>query len=304
MSNVGKIAVLLGGNSAEREVSLKSGNAVLNGLLKVGVDAIAFDPAERDLQELKALKVDKVMIVLHGRGGEDGSIQGALEHLGIPYTGSNVLGSAIAMDKVRTKHIFTALGLPTANYGIALKDENVDCVKLLAELGGKVMVKPANEGSSIGMAMADSVNSLHQAIEQAFKFDEEVLIEQWIEGREFTVSILNGEALPVIEMRTPHQFYDYSAKYQSSNTEYFCPCDLPDAQSKQLQQHALRAFKAVGAKGWGRVDAMQDQQGNMYLLEVNSVPGMTEKSLVPMAAAAYGLSFSELCMAIVKGKNN
>ena len=295
-----KVAVLFGGNSAEREVSIKSGSAVLNALKGSGVDAIAFDPAEQPLEKLKELGIEVAFIALHGRGGEDGSIQGALAHLGIRYTGSGVMGSALAMDKVRTKHLFRALELPTAPYMVVTRGEQPDIEQILEALGGKVMVKPANEGSSIGMTIASSSKELANAVAVALNYDDEVLIEKWIDGAEYTVSILADQALPVIEMRTPNTFYDYEAKYQSNTTEYYCPCDLELEKQKALQDIAEKAFRAVGASSWGRVDAMLDSSGNFHLLEVNTVPGMTEKSLVPMAALANGVSFAQLCLTIMK----
>ncbi|WP_440054215.1 D-alanine--D-alanine ligase [Pseudoalteromonas sp. T1lg65] len=294
-----KVAVLLGGSSAEREVSLKSGAAVLKALLQQGIDAIAFDPAERNLMELKTLGVKRVFIALHGRGGEDGTIQGALEYMGIPYTGSGVLGSALAMDKARCKHLFESAKLSTAKYAVVDKHTGFDAEALIAEFG-KVMVKPSHEGSSIGMAQAHDVTSLNQALQEAFKFDDQVLVEQWITGREFTVAMLGGEPLPVIEMKTPRGFYDYEAKYKVNSTEYYCPADISAAHTQQLQVMAKHAFELVGASGWGRVDAMQDEQGHFYLLEVNTVPGMTEKSLVPMAAKAQGITFEQLVVRILE----
>lgn len=295
----GKVAVLLGGDSAEREVSLASGNAVLTALQQQGIDAFAFDPSEQALSDLKSLQVDRVFIVLHGRGGEDGTVQGALEFLGLPYTGSGVLGSALAMDKVRCKHLFNAVNLPTAKFTTVKKHSEYSCDAIINEFGA-VMVKPSHEGSSIGMAKADSSSSLENALATAFKYDDEVLLEQWITGREFTISMLNGHALPVVEMKTSHGFYDYEAKYQSNSTEYDCPADISDEDTVYLQQVAKKAFELVGADVWGRVDAMRDEQGNYYLLEVNTVPGMTEKSLVPMAAKANGKSFSELVVTILE----
>ena len=230
----GKVAVLLGGSSAEREVSLKSGQAVLNALVAEGVDAIAFDPTARTFWELKGLGVERVFIALHGRGGEDGTIQGALEFMGLPYTGSGVLGSALAMDKVRCKHLFQSAKLSTAPYAVVSKAAGFDAKALIAQFG-KVMVKPSHEGSSIGMAQADSEQSLTAALNNAFKFDEHVLVEQWITGREFTVSMLGKTPLPVIEMRTPRGFYDYEAKYQTNSTEYYCPAELSAAHTEQLQ---------------------------------------------------------------------
>ncbi len=294
----GKVAVMFGGLSAEREVSLRSGQAVLNALLDSGIDAFAFDPQHQSLAELAATGAERVFIVLHGRGGEDGSMQGALQQLGLPYTGSGVLGSALAMDKVRCKWLFQAQQLPTAPFAV-VHSNDTDFAGLLASLGGKVMVKPANEGSSIGMSAAVSAAELQQAISAALKYDSEILVERWIDGREFTVAILNGQVLPVVEMRTPRAFYDYEAKYQANSTEYLCPAPLSAEQTAAMQETALKAFNAVGASGWGRVDIMLDQQGRHFLLEVNTVPGMTEKSLVPMAAKAAGLSFSQLVQAIL-----
>lgn len=299
-SSFGKVAVMFGGTSAEREVSLKSGQAVFNALQAQGIDVHAFDPKFSPLTDLQAQAFDRVFIVLHGRGGEDGTMQGALQLLGLPYTGSGVLGSALSMDKIRCKFLFSAHGLPTAPFAVAHKGEAIDYAAMLAKLNGKVMVKPANEGSSIGMSAAESAEQLEQALNLAFTYDDSVLVEQWISGREFTVSMLDGQALPVIEMRTPRAFYDYEAKYQSNTTQYLCPAPIDDEQTRSLQQAAIAAFKAVDAKGWGRVDAMMDEQGNFFLLEVNTVPGMTEKSLVPMAAKAAGYSFEQLVVKILE----
>lgn len=299
-SKFGKVAVMFGGTSAEREVSLRSGAAVLAALQKQGVDAHAFDPKDQPLSALTSAGFDRVFIVLHGRGGEDGTMQGALQLMGLPYTGSRVLGSALAMDKIRCKWLFQAQGLPTARFLVAEAGKQLNYQDILQQLAGKVMVKPANEGSSIGMSAASTAEELEQALAVAFKYDSDVLVEQWIQGREFTVSILNGKALPVVEMRTPRSFYDYEAKYQSNSTEYLCPAPLTADQTAFLQNAATAAFTAVGASGWGRVDAMLDQQGNFYLLEVNTVPGMTEKSLVPMAAKAAGLTFEQLVLQILE----
>ena len=299
-SKFGKVAVMFGGTSAEREVSLKSGAAVLKALQAQGIDAHAFDPKDQPLSALESQAFDRVFIVLHGRGGEDGTMQGALQLHGIPYTGSGVLGSALAMDKIRCKFLFSAHGLPTAPFRVAQKGEPIDYAAMLSELNGKVMVKPANEGSSIGMSAATTPAELEQALALAFDYDDAVLVEQWINGREFTVSMLDGQALPVIEMRTPRAFYDYEAKYQSNSTEYLCPAPITTEQTASLQQAAMAAFKAVGAKGWGRVDAMLDSDGQFRLLEVNTVPGMTEKSLVPMAARAAGYSFEQLVAKILE----
>lgn len=298
----GKVAVMFGGVSAEREVSLRSGTAVLTALQQAGVDAFAFDPKQQNLAELAQLGAQRVFIVLHGRGGEDGAMQGALQQLGLPYTGSGVLGSALAMDKIRCKWLFQAQNLPTAAFAV-VHSNDTDFAGLLAALGGKVMVKPANEGSSIGMSAASNAVELEQAIQAALKYDSEILVERWINGREFTIAILNGQVLPVVEMRTPRAFYDYEAKYQANSTEYLCPAPLHTEQTAAMQDSALRAFNAVGASGWGRVDIMLDDNGQHYLLEVNTVPGMTEKSLVPMAAKAAGLSFQQLVLAILTQAN-
>lgn len=297
-NDFGKVAVMFGGKSAEREVSLRSGTAVLTALQAAGVDAFAFDPKDQPLQALEQSGAARVFIVLHGRGGEDGCMQGALQQLGLPYTGSKVLGSALAMDKIRCKWLFQAQQLPTAPFAV-VHSNDTDFAGLLASLGGKVMVKPANEGSSIGMSAASTADELQQAIAQALKYDTEILVERWINGREFTVAILNGQVLPVVEMRTPRAFYDYEAKYQANSTEYLCPAPLSTEQTTAMQDSALKAFNAVGASGWGRVDIMLDNDGQHYLLEVNTVPGMTEKSLVPMAAKAAGLSFQQLVLAIL-----
>lgn len=297
----GKVAVLLGGASAEREVSLRSGKAVLDGLLAAGIDATAFDPAERQITELLDEKFTRVLIMLHGRGGEDGSMQGALELLKLPYTGSKVLGSALAMDKVRSKQIWQTLGLPTAKYQIADKRsfDARSCEAIMADLDNIVMVKPAHEGSSIGMAKVTSAAQLESAIQNAFEYDDVVLLEQFIQGQEYTVSILNGEALPSIRMSTPRTFYDYDAKYHSNTTEYFCPSGLNDDDEKMLGILACSAFAGVSGSGWGRIDFMQDSRGQFYLLEANTVPGMTATSLVPMAAKQAGMTFSELAVSIL-----
>ena len=291
-----KVAVLFGGHSAEREVSLKSGAAVTAGLLRAGVDAHALDTAEYDVHQLGRDGFTHAFIALHGRGGEDGVMQGALEQLGIPYTGSRVLGAALAMDKIRTKQIWQSQGLPTALYRIVtpINFNTTIASDIIADLGAPVIIKPAKEGSSIGMAKVHNVAELEVAVTAAFAYDNEILVEQWIEGPEFTVAILGDEVLPVIQLKTPNSFYDYQAKYQSNTTEYLCPAPITDEQRQQLQAYALKAFHAVAAEGWGRVDAMLDAQGQFQLLEVNTVPGMTEKSLVPMAANAAGYNFDTL----------
>jgi D-alanine-D-alanine ligase len=301
IQDYGKVAIMFGGSSAEREVSLNSGQAVLNALLEAGVDAHKFDPKEQDITELKQQKFDRVVIMLHGRGGEDGSMQGALQQMQIPYSGSRVLGSALAMDKIRSKQIWQSLGLPTANYKIAVKSrfDAGSCEAIMAELGGKVMVKPSLEGSSIGMSKVTDAKQLESAIEDAFIYDDNVLLERFIQGPEYTVSILDGCALPSIRMSTPRDFYDYAAKYQVDSTEYYCPSGLNTTDEKHICEIAIEAFNAVSGSGWGRIDFMQDKQGQFYLLEANTVPGMTEKSLVPMAAKQAGMSFAELSLAVL-----
>lgn len=297
----GKVAVMLGGTSAEREVSLKSGEAVYKALKEQGIDAHRFDPKFAELTELTSQKFDRVFIVLHGRGGEDGSVQGALDYMSIPYTGSGIQGSALAMDKVRSKYAFVGAGVPTAPFHVVTKTLDYDASQILQSLSGKVMVKPANEGSSIGMSEAHDSEHLKQAIEHAFKYDEEVLIEQWVTGRELTVSILNGQVLPAIEMRTSHQFYDYDAKYVTGDTEYICPAPITEQIQQEITRIAQHAFDVVGAKGWGRVDMLLDEKDNIHVLEVNTVPGMTETSLVPKAASAAGMNFSKLVYEILRG---
>jgi D-alanine-D-alanine ligase len=298
----GKVAVLLGGSSAEREVSLRSGRAIVDALLRQGINAVAVDPLDDDITQLKKQGVERVFIALHGRGGEDGCIQGFLSTLQLPYTGSDVLGSALAMDKSKTKQIWESYQLPTANYQIIIKSDfdPVQAEDILASLSGTAMVKPVHEGSSIGMAKVENALQLKDALCEAFKYDSKVLLESWITGQEYTVSILNGKVLPAIRMQTDHAFYDYQAKYQSNDTRYFCPCGLAEKELEELNLLAAEAFTAIGCSGWGRVDLMLDQQGNWYLLEVNTVPGMTETSLVPKAAEQAGLDFDQLVLEILK----
>jgi D-alanine-D-alanine ligase len=297
-SKFGKVAVLLGGKSAEREVSLDSGTAVLEALVRSGVNAEAFDPQQRSVTEL--VNYDRAFIVLHGRGGEDGQIQGVLEWLDIPYTGTGVQGSAIGMDKVKTKQVWQGSELPTAPYRIVGKDSSAE--DIVAALGLPLIIKPVHEGSSIGMSKVEKIADFAEAIAKATEHDAVVMAEKWITGREFTIVILNGQALPVIRLQPPEDvaFYDYEAKYQRNDVQYGIPCGLSEAEEKQLQTLALHAFQAVGANGWGRIDAMQDEQGKFWLLEVNTVPGMTSHSLVPKAAAAVGYSFEALCVAILE----
>lgn len=297
----GKVAVLAGGNSAEREVSLRSGKAILAALEENAVDVVWFDPAERSLLELANLQIDVAFIALHGRGGEDGETQAVLNCLGIPFTGSDVLGCALAMDKSRTKQLWRGVGLPTADALTvsAHQRASLDVTSIMQGMGGQVMVKPAREGSSIGMSMASSAAELREALNEAAKFDGELLIERWLSGPEYTVAVLDNEALPSIRVQTPNVFYDYVAKYENTTTEYICPAGLSDEMEKSIRALALEAFNAVGGYGWGRVDLMFDAAGAPQLLEVNMVPGMTAKSLVPMAAKQHGLSFSQLVMRIL-----
>lgn len=293
----GKVALLLGGRAAEREISLKSGAAVLGALLRQGVDAHPVDPDERVLETLRTGGFDRAFIILHGRGGEDGVIQGALETLGMPYTGSGVLGSALGMDKYRTKLAWEGRGLPTAPS--VLLDTPAD-LERAAALGFPLMVKPVHEGSSIGMAKVEDPASLAAAWEAARGYDSLVLAERWISGGEYTCAILGREALPMIRLETPHAFYDYEAKYSAESTRYHCPCGLPEADERRLQTLALEAFDAAAASGWGRVDFMLDGAGAPFLLEINTVPGMTDHSLVPMAARVAGIEFDQLVIRILE----
>jgi len=293
----GRVAVLFGGRSAEREVSLKSGAAVLSALQAAGVDAFGIDAGADLLQRLSSERIDRAFIVLHGRGGEDGSMQGLLECAGIPYTGSGILASALAMDKLRTKQVWQSLGLPTPRHAVLASE--ADCQAAAQMLGFPLIVKPAHEGSSIGMAKVGDVAELIAAWRAASTYDAQVLVEQWIQGSEFTVAVLHGEVLPPIGLGTPHTFYDYDAKYLASDTQYRIPCGLDAAREEELKVLSARACEAVGIRGWARVDVMQDAEGNFWLLEVNTVPGMTDHSLVPMAARAAGLDFQQLVLSIL-----
>ncbi|WP_212630563.1 D-alanine--D-alanine ligase [Pseudomonas sp. KB-10] len=293
----GRVAVLFGGKSAEREVSLKSGNAVLSALQAAGVDAFGIDVGDDFLARLNSEKIDRAFIVLHGRGGEDGSMQGLLECAGIPYTGSGILASALAMDKLRTKQVWHSLGLPTPRH--AVLTSQADCEAAAAELGFPLIVKPAHEGSSIGMAKVESVEALVAAWQDAARYDSQVLVEQWIAGPEYTIAVLRGEVLPPIGLGTPHTFYDYDAKYLADDTQYRIPCGLSADKEAELKALTARACEAVGTQGWARADVMQDTSGQFWLLEVNTVPGMTDHSLVPMAARAAGLDFQQLVLAIL-----
>ncbi|PTV60732.1 MULTISPECIES: D-alanine--D-alanine ligase [Pseudomonas] len=293
----GRVAVLYGGKSAEREVSLKSGAAVIDALSTAGVDVVGIDVGDDLLARLQSEKIDRAFIILHGRGGEDGSMQGLLECLGIPYTGSGILASALAMDKLRTKQVWQSLGIPTPRHAVLASES--DCLQAGTELGFPLIVKPAHEGSSIGMAKVNSAQELVAAWQDAAKYDSQVLVEQWIHGPEFTIAVLRGQVLPPIALGTPHVFYDYDAKYIANDTQYRIPCGLDSVKEQELIDLTARACDAIGIEGWGRLDVMQDEQGQFWLLEVNTAPGMTDHSLVPMAARAAGLDFQQLVLAIL-----
>jgi D-alanine-D-alanine ligase len=296
--NFGKVAVLLGGKSAEREVSLKSGGMVLAALRKKGVDAHPFDPKERDVPDLIKERFARVFIALHGRFGEDGTVQGVLEWLGIPYTGSGVLASALAMDKVRTKRLWEAEGLPTAPYEVLGK--NADGKAVAERLGMPLFVKPASEGSSVGMSKVRAAGGLDEAYALAVNYDPVVIAEKFIDGPELTVAIVGERVLPIIRIETPREFYDYEAKYTANDTRYLIPCGVSEKKEKELQALCLAAFRALGCRGWGRVDLMLDKRGRPFLLEVNTSPGMTDHSLVPMAARAVGISYEDLCVKVLE----
>jgi D-alanine-D-alanine ligase len=294
----GKVAVLLGGHSAEREISLRSGYAVLDALQAAGVDAHAVDAADADLlPRLTGGGFDRAFIALHGRGGEDGVIQGLLETIGMPYTGSGVLGSALGMDKLRTKQIWQSAGIPTPAFSVLSDAAAVTVTR--NTLAYPVIIKPAHEGSSIGVSKVESPEGLLAAWEQAAQYDDSVIAEQWIHGVEYTAGILQDTALPLIRLETPNLFYDYAAKYQADTTHYLIPCGLGEVREEQLQSLSLAAFRAVGASGWGRVDFMLDAAGQPWFIEVNTVPGLTDHSLVPMAARAAGTDFAALVCRIL-----
>jgi len=294
----GRVAVLFGGTSSEREISLKSGSACLAALLKRGVDAHAFDPRDKPLGELLTRKFERVFIALHGPGGEDGTLQGALDFLGLPYTGSGVMGSAIGMDKLRTKRLAQSVGIPTPEYMLLRSPADLDnCVE---RLGLPMIVKPATQGSSVGMTKVEKADQLVGAYQAAALIEPTVFAEAWVTGAEYTVSILQGRALPSIRIETPATFYDYQAKYFRNDTKYSCPSGLPAEAEKHLAHLALATFAAVGADGWGRADFMMDKAGKPYLLEINTVPGMTDHSLVPMAARSLDINFEQLVWQVLE----
>ena len=300
MSTFGKVAVLFGGTSAEREVSLSSGSRVLAALLGQGIDAHAFDPAEQPLAALAGY--DRAFIALHGWHGEDGTIQGALELMRIPYTGSGVMASALGMDKFRTKLLWQAAGLPIPDY--ALLDANSDFSDVEEELGLPIFVKPAHEGSSIGITKVKERGTLHLAYAKAAQYDPLVIAEKGVMGGEYTVGIIGrGDdmvALPIIKIEPATEFYDYEAKYSRDDTRYLCPCGLPEAKEAEIRRGALEAFRILGGRGWGRVDFLMDEDGRYYFLEVNTAPGMTDHSLVPMAARVAGMEYPALVRRVLE----
>lgn len=297
-ADFGKVAVLLGGSAAEREISLNSGNAVFQALKAQGVDALAIDVTASPIDALAGVKVDRVFNIIHGRGGEDGVLQAVLEVLGVPYTGSGVLASALSMDKLRTKLCWQGLGLTTPQWFVLNNGQDID--PCIAHLGFPVIVKPALEGSSIGMSKANNREELIEALRVAQQFACTVYAEQWVQGKEYTVGVLAGEALPVIRLQTPNTFYDFDAKYRANTTQYLCPCGLSAEREQQLQALAIKACEALGVSGWARVDVFIDAHDQAQLIEVNTVPGMTDHSLVPMAAKAVGIGFEELVWRILE----
>jgi D-alanine-D-alanine ligase len=297
-ADFGKVAVLYGGSSAEREISIMSGTGVLKALRAKGVDAHPFDPAQRDLAELKREGFARCFIALHGRGGEDGSLQGALEFLGVPYTGSGVLGSALAMDKERAKLVWKACGLPTPDYEMLERSSDLQAVA--RRLGLPIVVKPVLEGSSIGVSKVRAAGELDEAYALAVNYQSAVMAEKCIEGPEYTASLVADTPLPLIRIDAPKGNYDYQNKYFTDDTKYVCPCGLPAPKEESLKSLALDSFKALGCAGWGRVDLMLDAGGAPWLLEVNTAPGMTGHSLVPMAAKAVGISYEDLCVKILE----
>lgn len=297
MPDFGKVAVLLGGRSAEREISLKSGDAVLNALLRKGINAHPFDPAHLPLEALLQQEFERAFIALHGRYGEDGSVQGALELMGLPYTGSGILASALAMDKWRTKLIWQAVGISTPRYVII--DAKSDFNEVAAYLDLPMIIKPAREGSTIGLSKIDTKKDFSDAYQLAAQHDSLVLAEQFVEGRELTAAILGEMPLPLVRIEVTGELYDYHAKYLANDTRYFCPSGLPDELSQQIQAQALRAHRILGCAGWSRVDLILDKNDQPFFLEVNTSPGMTDHSLVPMAARAAGISFEDLVVKIL-----
>ena len=297
-----KIAVLLGGTSAEREVSLNSGKAVLEALLSQGYDAHPIDPKEYNVVNLKKDGFHRVFNILHGRGGEDGTMQGLLEQIGLPYTGCGVMASALTMDKMRTKMLWKAFGLPVADMEVVTREtfSELDAQAVVEKLGLPVMVKPSLEGSSVGLTKVKAVDELKSAVEYALKFDNTILIEEWLAGDELTVPVLDSQVLPAIRIVPEGEFYDYNAKYISDNTQYFCPAGLTSEREQELAILVKRAYDAVGCRGWSRIDVMCDAKGDFRLVEVNTNPGMTSHSLFPKSAASVGISFEQLVVKILE----
>ncbi|HHF6865379.1 TPA: D-alanine--D-alanine ligase [Haemophilus influenzae] len=297
-----KIAVLLGGTSAEREVSLNSGKAVLEALLKQGYNAHPIDPKEYNVANLKKDGFNRAFNILHGRGGEDGTMQGLLEQIGLPYTGCGVMASALTMDKMRTKMLWKAFGLPVADMEVVTREtfSQLDPQAVVEKLGLPLMVKPSLEGSSVGLTKVKAVDELKSAVEYALKFDNTILIEEWLAGDELTVPVLDNQVLPAIRIVSEGEFYDYEAKYISDNTQYFCPAGLTPEREQALAILVKRAYDAVGCRGWSRIDVMCDAKGNFRLVEVNTNPGMTSHSLFPKSAATVGISFEQLVVKILE----
>ena len=297
-----KIAVLLGGTSAEREVSLNSGKAVLEALLKQGYDAHPIDPKEYNVANLKKDGFNRVFNILHGRGGEDGTMQGLLEQIGLPYTGCGVMASALTMDKMRTKMLWKAFGLPVADMEVVTRETfaDLDTQAVVDKLGLPLMVKPSLEGSSVGLTKVKAVDELKSAVEYALKFDNTILIEEWLAGDELTVPVLDSQVLPAIRIVPEGEFYDYNAKYISDNTQYFCPAGLTSEREQELALLVKHAYNAVGCRGWSRIDVMCDAKGDFRLVEVNTNPGMTSHSLFPKSAASVGISFEQLVVKILE----
>ena len=297
-ADFGKVAVLMGGTAAEREISLNSGQAVYQALKNQGVDVIAVDVTGSPIKALSAVKVDRVFNIIHGRGGEDGVLQAVLEVLGLPYTGSGVMASALSMDKLRTKLCWQGMGLSTPKWFVMQTALDID--NCIAALGFPLIVKPAQEGSSIGMSKANNKDELSQAFTLAQQYQCDVYAEQWVQGQEYTVGVLDGEALPAIRLQTPNEFYDFDAKYRANTTQYHCPCGLSAVREQQLQALAIKACQGLAVKGWARVDVFIDNNDCSQLIEVNTVPGMTDHSLVPMAAKAAGVDFNALVWRILE----
>lgn len=299
VKQLGKVAVLMGGDSAERAISLKSGMQVFDALAAAGVSVTAVDVESVGVALGKQLEpFDRVFIALHGRGGEDGTLQGFLETIGMPYTGSGVMGSAIAMDKVRSKQLWLGANIPTAGFKVIRSEQDLAIVENTMAM--PLMIKPSREGSSIGMSKVHDGQSLREAYKVAGDLDDEILAECWIQGPEYTVGILGGEALPIIRLETPRDFYDYEAKYFLDSTQYHCPCGLSADREEEIKRLSLEAFRVLGCSGWGRVDLMMDEADKIYFLEANTVPGMTDHSLVPMAAKAGGYDFQQLVVKILE----